>query len=206
MNTAMAINLENYRCNARGDLVHVSKIKEIDQLRDEVVLALVGMAQEHSKLTSDLKHKVMEDFQAFLDLSAEKYEVAHGGDKGNVQITSFDGNFRITREVADRMEFDERIHAAKALINECMTEWTSSASVEVKALIDLAFATDRRGKINTKRILELRRVNIDHPKWKVAMQAIGDSLAFVESCIYYRFYVRDDQGKYVQIPLDFSVV
>lgn len=55
-------------------------------------------------------------------------------------------------------------------------------------------------------ILELRRVKIDHPKWKVAMQAIGDSLAFVESCIYYRFYVRDDQGKYVQIPLDFSVV
>ena len=206
MNTAMAAPHDGYKCNARGHLVPVSQIKEIDLLRDELVSALVGMAREHSRLTTELKSKVRKDFQAFLDLSAEQYDVAHGGDKGNVQITSFDGNFRITREVADRMEFDERIHSAKTLIDECMAEWTSSASVEVKALIDLAFATDRRNKINTRRILELRRVKIDHPKWKVAMQAIGDSLAFVESCIYYRFYVRDDQGKYVQIPLDFSVV
>ncbi|MGR3972927.1 DUF3164 family protein, partial [Shewanella sp. 1180_01] len=37
---------QGYRKNAVGDLVHEDRIKPVDKLRDEVVLAIVGSAKE----------------------------------------------------------------------------------------------------------------------------------------------------------------
>jgi len=59
----------------------------------------------------------MDDVGAFIQLSAEKYEVKVGGNKGNVSLLSFDGRYKIVRQVAENITFDERLQAAKALID-----------------------------------------------------------------------------------------
>jgi len=197
---------EGYKRNALGHLVPMEQIEEVDLLRDEFVLrAMEAVKAMEANLTA-FKDQMTGDMDAFLDLSAEKYGARLGGAKGNITLTSFDGKYRVTREVAERIEFDERLQVAKALVDECLREWTKFSASEVRTLIEDAFQVDKKGRINTKRILGLRKLKIDHPTWKQAMEAIGDAVTITGSCVYHRFYERDEQGKYQQISLDFSGV
>jgi len=197
---------EGYKRNALGHLVPVAQIEEVDLLRDEFVLRSLQMVKSMKEDLAAFKNKMAGDMDAFLDLSAEKYGVKMGGVKGNITLTSYDGRYRITREVAERIEFDERLQAAKVLVDECLREWTKSSASEVRTLIEDAFQVDKKGKINTQRILGLRKFKIDHPTWKKAMAAIGDAVTVTGSCVYHRFYERDEQGRYQQISLDFAGV
>lgn len=195
---------DGYMQNSLGHLVPIESIKEVDLLRDEVVRAVVRGASDLAALVREFKTRVAGDVTAFLNLSSEKYGVEIGGNKGNVTLTTFDGRYKVVREIAERLDFDERLQAAKALIDECMREWTKDSGVELKILIDDAFQVDKRGRINTKRILSLRRHKIEHPTWMKAMEAISEAVQVTGSWIYYRVYERGENGVYRQVSLDFS--
>ena len=108
--------------------------------------------------------------------------------------------------MAAAVRFDERIHAGKALIDECLHDWSSNARPELRSLIDNAFQVDKEGNLNTARILSLRRVDIQDERWTRAMQAISDSVQVIGSKDYIRFYERDENGKYQPIALDMAGV
>lgn len=203
---SMQIVPEGYMANAIGHLVPIDSIKEIDLERDKLVKEVVEMASEVNSTLKSFKTTLAGDIQAFLELSAEKYGADLAGAKGNLSLTSFDGKYRVLRCVSELLNFDERLQAAKALVDECLREWTKDSGAEVKALVEQAFQVDKKGRINTKRILSLRNLKIEHPTWKRAMEAIGDAVTVVGSCTYYRVYERDDEGNYHQIALDFSGV
>ena len=164
----------------------------------------VSKAQDMANRISAFKQGASDDMQAFLDMSAEQYDRNIGGTKGNVELMSFDGKFKVIRAVTDRIEFDERLQTAKALIDECLREWTKDSGAELRAIIDDAFSVDKKGRINSKRILSLRKLKIEHPTWLKAMEAIGDAVTVTGSCTYFRFYERDERGQYQQVQLDFS--
>ena len=197
---------EGYKRNAAGHLVPIDSIKEIDLARDEFVADVARKAAEVSAILRDFKAKLGDDIQAFLELSAERYGADLGGARGNLNLTSFDGRFKVCRCVADRIEFNEQLQAAKALVDECLREWTKAGDPRARAVIEQAFQTDKKGNINIKRILGLRQLKIDDDKWLMAMKAIGDAVTVTGSCTYYRVYERDKEGEYQQIQLDFSGV
>jgi hypothetical protein len=124
-----------------------------------------------------------------------------------VTFYSFDGSLKINLAIAENMQFDERLQAAKALIDECITEWTQGSRAEIQVLVQAAFQTDKEGNINTGRVLGLRRLDIKDPRWKTAMQAIGESLQVVGSKEYVRFYERvGDSDQYRAVVLDIAGV
>ena len=204
MSTVEKVIPDGYREDAQGRLVPIETIREIDLARDSFVREQVTKAQDMASRISAFKRAATDDMQAFLDMSAEQYDRNIGGTKGNVELMSFDGKFKVIRAVADRIEFDERLQTAKALIDECLREWTKDSGAEVRAIIDDAFQVDKKGRINTKRILSLRKLKIDNETWAKAMEAIGDAVTVTGSCIYFRFYERDERGQYQQVQLDFS--
>jgi len=197
---------DGYKQNAIGHLVPIESIKEIDLARDEFVKEVVTKAQALAATVAEFKQRIAADMQAFLDLSAEKYGVTLGGAKGNINLVSFDGRYKVLRDVSERLDFDERLQTAKALIDECLREWTRDSGAEVRTLIEDAFQVDKKGRINTKRILGLRKLEIKHPTWIKAMEAISDAVTVTGSCTYYRVYERNEQGEYRQVNLDFSGV
>lgn len=198
---------QQYKQDSQGRLVPVESIKEIDLMRDDLVMEIVAQAEQtHAKL-ADFKQKVFGDVRAFVELSAERYGAKIGGRKGNISLLSYDGKYKVLIANQDHIVFDERIQAAKSLIDECIKSWTAGASNEIKALIDRAFEVDKEGRLNTGRILTLRRVNIDDDRWHQAMQAISDSIQVVGSKSYVRVYRRKgDSDVYEQISLDIAGV
>lgn len=198
---------QGYRKDAQGRLTHEDLIKPIDIERDRLVCHLVDRATELNAELADYKSMAFGDIAAFIEMSAEEYGAKIGGKKGNVTLFSFDGRFKIQRSVQETITFDERLQAARALIDECLTEWTAGARPEVVALINDAFRTDTKGEIRTASVLALRRLDIQDKRWQQAMVAIGEACQAVGSKSYIRIYERvGDTDQYKPISLDIAAV
>lgn len=200
---------EGYRKNAEGHLIPISTIKEIDLERDRLVHEIVEKAKNLNEKIADFKEAAFGDIAAFIDLSAEKYGVTMRGviGKGNITLFSFDGQYKVQRAISEHLVFDERLMAAKALIDACITEWAHDSRPEIQVLVNDAFRVDKAGKINTGRVLGLRRLSIEDERWKQAMQAISESVQVVGSKSYIRVYERiGETDQYRSIPLDIAGV
>lgn len=196
-----------YRKDAQGRLVPESMIKPVDLTRDALVAELVAAALDLSERLAQFKARAFGDIRAFCDLSAEQYGVKLGGKKGNVSLLSFDGRYKLQLAVQESIQFDERLQAARALIDECLRDWTEGARPEVQTLVNDAFRTDTRGEIRTARVLALRRLEIADERWQRAMRAIGEACQVVGSKSYIRIYEREgDTDQYRAISLDIAGV
>jgi len=196
-----------YWQDASGALIPVAKIKDIDKTRHQVVCTLAVHAQQVSELLKAFKTDAMASVAAFAEESAAQYDAKVGGKKGNVTLVSFDGRFKVVRQMQEKLAFDERLQVAKAIIDKCIHAWAKGSNKNIQALVNDAFNVDREGQVNTGRILALRRLEIDDPQWKLAMEAIADSMKTVSSKAYIRFYERNDAtGEYLAIPLDVSAL
>ena len=194
---------KEYWRDAKGNLTPAELVKEIDKARDALVHEWVERGRDLSKAISHFKEGIFGDVQAFIELSAEKYGAKVGGNKGNVTLFSYDGKYKLQRAINESLQFDERIQAAKVLIDECLNEWSEGSRPELKALIERAFNVDKEGNLNTSRILGLRRVEIQDSRWQNAMQAISESVQVVSSKAYVRLYERvGETDQYVPIALD----
>jgi hypothetical protein len=192
-----------YWTDANGNLVPESKVKQIDQLRNQLVYDLCRMAETESQALGTFKLSAMSEVAAFVSISLDQYGVKTGGEKGNITLLSYDGKYKLVRQMQDKITFGEQLMAAKALIDECVHEWAVNANDNIKALVNHAFQTDKEGKINTARVLSLRRLDIKDAKWQQAMQAIADSMQTASTKPYIRFYKRDDATlAYLPINLD----
>ncbi|EXI92108.1 MAG: hypothetical protein AW12_00851 [Candidatus Accumulibacter sp. BA-94] len=198
------IHHPGYMQNSVGHLVSIDMIKPIDIERDKLVLEIVDKARVLNAHIRDFKTAVFGDINAFIQLSAEEYGVQIGGNKGNVALVSFNGRYKILRAISESIRFDERLQAAKALIDECITDWSQGSRSEIKVLVNDSFKVDQQGNINTGRVLSLRRLEISDPRWQKAMQALSESVLVVDSKSYIRVYERDAKGEYQQIALDVS--
>lgn len=196
---------EGFKEDRQGRLVPVSLIKPIDLARDELVAEIVGRAHDVSGKLREFRSQTFDDIAAFVQLSAESYGAKLGGTKGNVTLLSFDGKFKVQRAIQEAIAFDERLQAAKALIDDCLAEWSAGAREELLAIINDAFRVDQAGNIRAGQVLGLRRLSIEDERWQRAMRAIGEAVQVVGSKSYVRVYERDDAtGEYHPISLDVS--
>ena len=195
---------EGYMEDGQGRLVPVESIKQADLARNDLVRELMKKAQDLQAILANFKAKAMSDIEAFVELSGEQYGAKLGGKKGNVTLYSFDGRFKLLRSIDDFIVFDERLQAAKALIDECLKRWVKGSQKELRTIVNDAFQVDKTGRINTTRVLSLRRLDIEDETWQNAMQAISDSVQVISSKSYIRFYERLTDGSYKQLNLNIS--
>lgn len=200
---------KGYWEDAGGNLVPVSKIKDVDKLRHKVVVDMCEAAKKLHDALVEFKLASISSVAEFAQSSAAEYGVQLRGaaGKGNITLISFDGRFKVQRQMAEMIAFDERLQVAKAKIDECIHMWSKGANANLKVLVNQAFETDKEGNVSVGKILSLRRFNISDPDWDIAMQAISDSIRVTSSKAYVRFYERNDlTGDYEAISLDMAKV
>lgn len=199
--------MDGYMENAQGHLVPLEQVSAYDRTRDELVGDIVAGAKELQSEIQGFKLGALGDVTAFMELAMEEYGAKGPGQKGNLQLLSFDGKRRVQVAVADYLTFDERLQAAKALVDECLTEWTEDARPEVRALVNQAFEVDKEGNVSPAKVLPLLKLEISDERWQQAMQAIRDSLTVQYSKKYIRFYERSGpEEKWRAIVLDIAAL
>ena len=177
--------------DGKGGLTPVDLIKPQHLLEDQTVRKIVGFAAALSAQVARFKEHTFDDLGAFEALLAEEYDTKVGGQKGNKTLQSVDGLFRVQVQVADHIDFGPELQIAKALVDECLTEWAADARAEIRAIVTRAFNTDKAGQINRSEIYMLLRLDIADDRWTRAMQAIRDAMRIVGSKTYIRCYRRD---------------
>lgn len=200
---------EGYREDGAGRLTPVDSIKPIDLLRDELVTQIALKAKELYAALEQFKANALSELEAFVETSAADHGVKMGGAKGNLQLTSYNGMYRVLRANHDCMTFDERLLAAKELIDECLRDWSSREGVPrgLVVIADRAFRRNAQGEISVSRVLDLRSHDIDDERWKKAMEIITDSIRVQASVTYLRIYERKGRSdQYEQISLDIAKV
>jgi hypothetical protein len=199
------LNIPGHRRDHLGRLVPEQQIKTLDLIRDELVQRIAARAAETSAHLAAVKRDFFDEIASFVELSGAEYGVKLGGTKGNVTLYSYDGRFKVIRAISEHIRFDERLQAAKKLIDECLNDWTSESRSELRTIVQDAFRVDQAENLRVQQILSLRRYDIDDERWRRAMAAIGDSIQVIGSKAYVRVYERvGDNGEYRQIPLDMA--
>lgn len=188
-----------YMQNERGYLVPLAKVREQDKLRDSIVNELAAQAIKINEQLVQFKKRALNDIADLIQIAADKYEVSLGGKKGNITLLSYNGAYKVQRVYAEHIVFTEEIEAAKELITQCIDRWSANADDNIRALVNRAFRTNRNGQIKTAEILGLLRLEIEDSKWRVAMDALRDSIAVSGSTVYVRVYKRVGQSDEYQI-------
>lgn len=191
--------------NALGHFVPMAQVREHDKLRDGVARELASQAVAISESLAAFKKKALADIDDLIAISLERYNVKLGGKKGNVSITTYDGEFKIEKALADRLTFTDEIIAAKELIYACTRKWSQGANDHLMRLVDRAFI-GRNGQIRTNDVLGLLRLEIDDPEWKTAMVALKDALQVNGKAVYIRVYQRVGDERYEPINLSLAGV
>lgn len=179
-----------YLRDAKGSLVPLDAIKPADLLMDETVRGILDDAREVSAQIAAFKGEAFSKVGELQALFAQHYGATLGGKKGNITLVSFDGCQKVQVQVADLLEFGPELQSAKALIDECLTEWAVGSAVELRALVNRVFQVDKEGQINRAELFMLLRVEIQDERWVRAMDAIRDSIRVIGSRTYIRFYDR----------------
>ncbi len=195
-----------YRQNAKGHLVPENLIGPVDAMTDDLVNEIAKEWRQYSEELSEFKREAFANVHALLASINEEYGVKRGGEKGNVQLFSFDGRYKLLVAVSETIAPGPELQAAQEKILECLDEWTSEARPELRAIIAEAFATDAQGGIRISRILQIKRYKIESEAWQQAMKALDDALRVVGSKQYMRLYERDAAGGYKPIPLDIAAL
>jgi len=167
-------------------------------------------AKEAQQNLLAFKRAAKETIDAFIGLSLTEWGVVQqsNASKGNLSLRSYDGRQMVKIAIGETFVFDEQLQAAKHLIDECFMEWVTAKTDEnLKVAVLNAFQVSKEGKIDIRRVLELRSYKIEHPKWKKAMDAITASLTVISSKAYIRFYEYNDKTEKMEhISLDMAAL
>lgn len=179
----------------QGKHIRDELMKPKDKLEDQTVRNIIRFARDLSAQIARFKAHTMADLAALDQLVAEKYGFVKKGNKGkgNRTYMSFDGLQRVTVQIAEFMDFGSELQTAKALIDECLMEWSADSRPEIQTIVTRAFNTDQEGKVNRSEILMLLRLDIKDERWLKAMDAIRDAQRPRSAKEYVRFATRDSQ-------------
>jgi hypothetical protein len=197
---------EGYMEAADGKLVPVAKVQPQHMLEDEMVRQLAGGAVSLNEALAAFKSAALDRAGAFMDLLAQEYGTHRGGREGNVTFRSYDGRLKMQVSVAKNLAFGPELQMAKALIDGCIERWSEGANDNIRVLVNDAFQVNKAGRIDTQRVLGLRRLQIEDAAWQRAMKAIADALTVQSTRTYLRFYTVDKAGVERAIPLDLAAL
>jgi len=196
-----------FMTNAKGGLDPVANVKDQYKLEDQTVRKCIAYAEDLNARLARFRGHTAADLSALDALLDEKYGVKIGGKKGNRTYQTYDGLMKVQVQVSDLITFGPELQIAKALIDECLTEWSADSRPEIQSIVTRAFNTDKEGQVNRSDVFMLLKLEITDERWLKAMEAIRDAIRVTGSKEYVRFYRRKSlQHDWLPISIDLAKV
>lgn len=201
------VNGKEYVTNAEGGLTPLALIKPADFMEDQMVRKIIGFAKPLSAELSRFKKHTRADIAEFDRMLEAQYGLVKRGraGAGNQKYRSIDGLLMVETRVNKLIEFGPQLQVAKALIDECLNEWTEDGRAEVRGLVTRAFNVDKAGQISKDAVFELFKVESDDPRWLKAMEAINAAVRVIGSKEYLHFSFRENHdSEWIRISLNIA--
>lgn len=193
-----------------GTQIPYNRTTPIERKKEKSAFGLMKKAQKANDILKEVKEAVSQATEDILNDERKANNVKLDG-KGNYTWYNFDRSIRIEVDVKEAIKFDDiKIASAKEkLMNLIRTN--ISGDDFIISLVSDAFQTSR-GKLDAKKILSLRkhstRIKNETIKagWNEAMNLIDESISRPSSKSYHRISIKNEEGKYEMIDLNFATI
>lgn len=193
--------------DAKGDPIPAKYVDPVAKKRDAMVEKLHRQAVKAQEQLRKFKELVTADISKYLDWLAETAGEEALNKGGNYALDSFSGDRRVTVKVNKVVHFDERLQLAKQKIDRCAAKWSVGASENLQVVVSHAFSVDKKGNVDTSRILGLRTWKIKDPEWQAAMDLITEAITITGTREYLLFQVKSSpDAEWQTIRLDLAGV
>jgi hypothetical protein len=192
-----------------GVAIPYNRVKPSERLNERKLATIarkaIALNDSLKAFKDDVFAEAREMYNAFLNENGGK---APGKGKGGITLYNFDKTIKAEVQVQEQIRFDENlIGLAKDRLDDLLNDGLSEAKDFIKPLVMDAFKSSG-GKLDTKRVLGLRKYadRITDPRYAQAMAFIDKSISRPDSKEYFRVWVKDETGEYMDIQLNFSSI
>lgn len=188
-----------------GQAIPYNRTTALERMREKSAYSLAKEALAiHHKLVA-FKEQVAQQCQAIYEEAMR--EAAQLG-KGNFTFYNFDYSIKVEVQISDLIRFDDlTIEQARLLLTDLVGENIKEESEFIKSLVLDAFQTSK-GKLDTKKVLGLKRhaSRIKDERYHEAMTLIDKAIRRPETKTYFAISIRNEEGEYEAIQLNFSAI
>jgi len=184
-----------------------SRVTKTERLHEVVCSKIVTKAQTANKKLVDFKQEIKELVEEAEKAFVAEYGIERAANyKGNFTMFNFDRSIKIERSVNELITYDEALSiAAKDIFMSFITNSITASKDWVKGLILDVFET-KGGKLDPKKVNLLMRheSRANDPEYSRGCALLKKAERRPDSKTYYRVWVKDEEGEYKAIELNFS--
>lgn len=191
-----------------GTAIPYNRTTAAERIMERHSASILKEAMYLNKRMSTFKNVIREKCQEAHDAYMEELKVEKET-KGNFTWYNFDRSIKIEININEPIVFDDMtITAAKTKFDEFLDKNITSKNEFVKEMIIDAFETQRTGKLDTKNIMKLMRYEkkISEPLFSEACSLVNQAIRRPKSKTYFRVSVKDSDGGYQNVDLNFSSI
>lgn len=187
---------------AAGDVIPSNFPRKIDKDRDRLAFKVAKEAMALQDRLKALKDLIYTEGDLLYSLMQEDNHIRTGR-KGNYTISSFGKEVRISVTIQQYITWGEEVEQAKACIFKYLNEKLSDKEEALRGLIYSAFETSK-GNLDTQNLLKLMKYPIKDDNWKKGMEFLVSAMNVDRSKRRIDIEVRNAEGKFVPVSLNFS--
>jgi hypothetical protein len=190
-----------------GNRIPYNRLTKLELKREKALGSILLDAQAINKKLSDFKKEIkLATDQVVHEFILEKGISSLG--KGNVTLFNFDRTIKVEVSISDRIEFDDlTMKACKEKFDAFLNVAIDEKQAFVKEMINDAFSTTN-GKLDAKKVMSLLkyRQKIKDAVFHEAIALLEESIRRPDSKTYYRVWLKDANGEFQNIDLNFSSI
>lgn len=191
-----------------GVKVPVDRLTKSEKLAEKSAEKLYKQAIDVNNRLSALKDSITEISREVMEAVYEQYGQDPEGRKGNFTWFNFDRSLKVEVDVNVRTDFDEQlIQLCQNKLNQFLEESIDTKDGFIKQFVTDAFSKSR-GALDAKKVMGLLkyRQKVSNPLFQEAITLLESSIRYPDSKRYFRVFVRDSEGAYQAINLNFSSI
>lgn len=194
-----------------GIEIPVNRISKAENLRERLSEKVLKAAMKVNEQLYNLKAIISNANDAVMREIAKEnrhLEKATRWGKGNHTWYNFDRSVKIEVNINEMIRFDEaKISAARELFDNFIDRNVTGTDDIVRQLINSAFS-NTKGGLDSKKVLSLLkyRTRIKDKSFHAALDLIEQSISRPDSKKYYRVWVKNEEGQYENVDLNFSSI
>jgi hypothetical protein len=194
--------------DAKGTTIPYNRTTALERLQERNAHKVLAEAIKAQAALTSLKELIRSKHNEVLSALEKSADVKIKQTKGNKQWYNFDRSIMVEVDAQDRIEFDGLlITAAREKLHDYLTSKLNSDDEFVVEMVTKAFETTN-GKLDSKRVMHLVSY-----KSKLKAGLFQEAIALIEKSIrrtnakeYFRVSVRQEDGSYTPVQLNFSAI
>lgn len=177
-----------------------------DAKRDEFVANVAQKFMWHQSQLAGIKHDVLRQGRELYDEMCDLY--GKRTDHGQFSFVSSDGNYKVTLQSQEKLEFSETAIPAIEALKDVMAKRFRDRNRTLYDMLEAVLVRNKKGDLDPKLVVKLQEFEpkINDPQFSKALETLRNSLRVSGSSEYVRAYKKDAQGRWQDITLQFSAL